>query len=274
MTERLFNSTAIDLGSLQQRALKVRRRVIEAIGWAGSGHAGGSLSSVDIMISLFCHVLGLQSQTIGWPYKNRFVLSKGHADAGYYAILSEVGLISLDELRTMRRAGSRLQGHPDPIWMPGLVDFAGGSLGQGLSFALGLANGLGKSHKVFALLGDGELQEGQVWEAVLAAPRMSASNLVAIIDWNGFQLSGPTPNNPDISATAAAWRALGWDTTICNGHAIAELIPAMERATERPHAIFAETIKGHGVSFMQNNNDFHGRALTPEEITLALEELA
>ena len=262
-----------DIVALQARARRIRRLIVEAIAASGSGHIGGSLSCVEIMVSLFFRALQRRNDGKGWPFANRFVLSKGHADAAYYSSLCEAGLISFEELMTMRQAGSRLQGHPDPIWLPDLAEFAGGTLGQGLSFALGLALGLDVGTKVFTMLGDGELQEGQVWEAALAAPRQGASNLVAIVDWNDFQLSGPTPPEPDIRATARAWRELGWESHVCDGHQIDALIQALEVRSDRPCVIFAKTVKGNGISFMQNNNDFHGRSLTRAEVSAALEEI-
>lgn len=253
------------------RCLNVRRNIISAIRTSGSGHPGGSLSCVEILVALFFSVMDRRNGSSPWPYKDRFVLSKGHADAAYYSILCEAGLISLEELGTMRTFGSRLQGHPDPLWLPGLVEFAGGPLGQGLSFATGLALGC-PSDNVFVLLGDGELQEGQIWEAVLSAPRLNASNLTAIVDWNGFQLSGPTPKNPDIEAMARSWSSLGWKAEVIDGHDF-NCLRRLNQRSDRPRVYFARTTKGRGVSFMENNNDFHGRELTNRESSDALAEL-
>ncbi len=263
----------LDDEELVKRAANIRRLIIRAIDAAGSGHAGGSLSCAEIMTCLFFRSLVKLPEPRGWPFRNRFVLSKGHADAAYYSTLCEAGLIDSEEHLTMRKTGSRLQGHPDPTWLPDLVEFAGGPLGQGLSFGLGLADALDVDRRVFVMLGDGELQEGQVWEAVLAGGRSKTSNIVAIIDWNQFQLSGPTPANPDISGMARAWGELGWDTAVCNGHDIAALSNELEKRTDRPRAVFARTVKGRGVSFMEANNDFHGRTLDAAEVRSALEEL-
>jgi transketolase len=252
--------------------LNIRRNIISAIASAGSGHVGGSLSCVEILVALFFGALEKAASKSPWSYKNRFVLSKGHADAAYYSVLCEAGLLSRDELMTMRKFGSRLQGHPDPLWLPDLVEFAGGPLGQGLSFAAGLALGLPGS-RVFALLGDGELQEGQIWEAALSAPRLGANNLTAIVDWNGFQLSGPTPATPDISAMAASWAALGWHADVVDGHDVSTLRRTLAKPQTRPQILFARTVKGRGITFMENNNDFHGRDLSVQETTSALMEL-
>ncbi|NTI76598.1 transketolase [Rhizobium rhizogenes] len=254
------------------RCANVRRNIISAIATSGSGHPGGSLSCVEILVTLFFSVMEKRAERSTWPYKDRFVLSKGHADAAYYSILCEAGLISHEELVTMRTFGSRLQGHPDPLWLPELVEFAGGPLGQGLSFATGLSLGR-PDDNVFALLGDGELQEGQVWEAVLSAPRLGANNLTAIIDWNGFQLSGPTPENPSIESMAASWASLGWQAEVMDGHDLRNLRLSISGGSDRPRVFFARTTKGRGVSFMENNNDFHGRELTTRESLDALNEL-
>lgn len=257
----------INLTQISDLTTSLRIQIIKTITAAGSGHPGSSLSCIDIMIALF---FGLSCGTD--REQNRFVLSKGHAEAALYSIYHRLGWISEEELYTMRRLGSRLQGHPDPVWLD-YVEFAGGSLGQGLSFTQGLAAGLGKSVNVYTLLGDGELQEGQLWEAALSIPRMNLTNIKAIVDWNRLQLSGPTPEYPDISHFLKIFENLGWACSSCDGHDVLELYQLLSEPTTKPHIIFAKTIKGKGISFMENNNDFHGRGLSSCESQDALKEL-
>lgn len=253
---------------------QIRRLIIKSISSVGSGHVGGSLSCVEILVSIFGGALKHINNKSGWPYQNRLIFSKGHAEAAYYSVLCEAGHITFTELMTMRTSGSRLQGHPDSIWLPDFVEFTGGSLGQGLSFGLGLALGLRSQSTVFVVLGDGELQEGQIWEAILTASRLNISNLVAVVDWNGFQLSGRIQHSPNIEEMAQAWRMCGWEARICDGHSITELSQALSLKLQKPLVIFAKTIKGRGISFMENNNDFHGRSLSENEVFLALGELS
>jgi transketolase len=258
--------------SISRMALQTRKLIVKSIACAGSGHIGGSLSCVEILNVLFFATMRRLASPKGWPYLDRFVLSKGHAEAAFYSVLSQAGLVDESELWTMRRFGSRLQAHPDPRWLPS-IEFPSGSLGQGLSYGCGLAGAQQGKVFTYVLLGDGELQEGQVWEAAMFAGRQGLSRLVAVIDWNGFQLTGRAPSTPAIDDMAQIWSGLGWDTVVCDGHDCEALRHALLPHETKPKAVFARTVKGRGISFMENNNSFHGRALNAAEVAAALHEL-
>lgn len=247
----------------ETRRQTLRRYIIDAIEAAGSGHIGSSLSCIDILAVLF-----FELECARDPTHHRLVMSKGHAESALYAIFCQLDWISHHELLSMRQFGSRLQGHPDPLWLP-QVEYAGGSLGQGLSFAQGLADGLGSGHNIYALLSDGELQEGQTWEAFFSIPRMQTNNLRVIIDWNGLQLCGSTPATPTIETFIIMLRQAGWTVNCCNGHDAESLRAVLTEETPTPHVIFARTVKGKGIPFMENNNDYHGRGLSQQEIEAA-----
>jgi transketolase len=267
---------------------KLRRHIVSMIGEAGSGHPGGSLSSVEIVTALYFNIMRYDPASPGWADRDRFILSKGHAAPLLYAVLAETGYISTDELSTLRKLGSCLQGHCDMRSTPG-VEMSSGSLGQGLSFGVGvaLAGRLDRrDYRVYVLLGDGECDEGQVWEAAMAAAHFrpedykphsfKLDNLVAIVDHNGQQIDGLTRDVMNTDPLAEKWRAFGWHAIEVDGHDLSQLIAAFEesgRVKGRPTAILARTVKGKSVSFMENNLDFHGRALTPDEVSRALEEL-
>jgi len=264
---------------LEETARRVRRHIVAMVGRAGSGHPGGSLSAADILTVLYFRVLRLDPARPDWPDRDRFVLSKGHAAPALYAVLAERGFFPVEELGTLRRLGSRLQGHPDMKSTPG-VEASTGSLGQGLSFAVGLALGGrldGASWRVYALLGDGEVQEGQIWEAAMAAAHYRLDNLTAILDYNGLQIDGPVEKVMGIAPVADKWRAFGWHVLEVDGHDLPALVHALEeaRATRgRPTIIVARTVKGRGVSFMENRAEWHGKAPAGPELEEALEELA
>ncbi|MDI3298897.1 MAG: transketolase [Bacillota bacterium] len=294
--------TTLDVDLLRRRALALRRDVIRMLEEAGSGHPGGSLSAADIVAALYFGVLRHDPQRPAWPDRDRFILSKGHAVPVLYAALAEAGYFPREELRTLRRIDSRLQGHPSHRDLPA-VEVSTGSLGQGLSVGLGmaLAGRLdGRDYRVFVLLGDGELQEGQVWEAALSAPRWRLENLVAVVDYNRLQLDGPVDEILPLEPLAAKWRQFGWDVAEIDGHDMVQVLRALlwaarregrveegaagegsrdglgplpERRPGRPAVLIAHTVKGKGVSFMEGNNEFHGRAPTPEEAARALAEL-
>lgn len=246
---------------------------------AGSGHPGGSLSAVEIITALYWKVLRHKPSDPGWQDRDRFILSKGHAAPVLYAALAECGYFPVDELFTLRQLGSRLQGHADRTHTPG-VEMSSGSLGQGLSFAIGmaLAGRLDKKdYRVYALLGDGECDEGQVWEAAMAAAHFKVDNLTAIVDNNGLQLSGCNADVLSIEPFKDKWASFGWHTIEINGHDINQVLDALEKAKqikEKPAVIIAHTVKGKGVSFMENNVGFHGTAPTTKELETALKELA
>ncbi|WP_042500536.1 transketolase [Thermaerobacter marianensis] len=270
---------AATLASLEERARQLRRHVIRMIAAAGSGHPGGSLSAAEIVTALYFHVMRHDPARPHWADRDRFVLSKGHGVPIVYAALAEAGYFPTGWLETLRKLGSPLQGHPSRRDCPG-IEASTGSLGQGLSIAAGmaLAGKLdGKDYRVFVLLGDGEIQEGQIWEAAMFAGHHRLDNLIAILDYNRYQLDDAVEAIVSLEPVADKWRAFGWDVEEIDGHDLAQVVPALERAragTGRPVMIIAHTVKGKGVSFMENNNEFHGRAPTPEETEKALAELA
>ena len=257
---------------------RLRRHVIEMTATAGSGHPGGSLSAVEIVTALYFSHLRHDPRNPCWPDRDRFVLSKGHAAPVLYAALAEAGYIPIEELLTLRQPDSRLQGHTNMCITPG-VEMSSGSLGQGLSFGIGIALAARLDHRayrVYVVLGDGECEEGQVWEAAMAAAHFKLDNLVAIVDRNGQQIDGWTYQVMNTEPLADKWRAFGWHTIEADGHDLSQILAALEEAKAvvgKPTAIVAHTVKGKGVSFMENNLDFHGRAPTPEEAQRALKEL-
>ncbi|MCM8783569.1 MAG: transketolase [Candidatus Omnitrophica bacterium] len=262
---------------LEEKCKKIRRTIIEMLAKAGSGHPGGSLSSTELVVSLFFVYLKHDPKNPRWPERDRFHLSKGHSCPVLYAVLAECGYFPPQELFTLRKLGSVLQGHPDRR-TPG-IEVASGSLGQGLSVALGmsLAGKLdGLNYRVYCLMGDGEMQEGNVWEAAMAASHYKCDNLCAILDYNGFQIDGKVKDIMNLEPLKEKWKAFGWHTIEIDGHNIKEVLSAYEEARlvkGKPTVIIAKTVKGKGVSFMENTVDFHGRAPNPEETKKALEEL-
>ncbi|MBI2304798.1 MAG: transketolase [Chloroflexi bacterium] len=271
-------NTKLPISALPEMARTLRRHIVTMIGAAGSGHPGGSLSAVEIVATLYFHTMRHDKANPHWPDRDRFIMSKGHGAPLLYATLAEAGYLSLSELSTLRRAGSRLQGHTDMTLTPG-VEMSAGSLGQGLSFGLGvaLAGRLdGRDYRVYVLTGDGECDEGQIWEAAMAAAHFKVDNLVAIVDHNELQIDGWVRNIMNLEPLADKWRAFGWYAMEVDGHDLGQIIAALERAKSvkgQPTAIIAHTIKGKGVSFMENNVEFHGRAPTQEEVARALAEL-
>ncbi len=268
-----------DYADLEEKARLLRRHVIVQTAAAASGHPGGSLSAADIVTALYFRVLrGLDPANPRNPDRDRFVLSKGHVCPVLYAALAEKGFIPREELMTFRKLHSRLQGHPDMTKVPG-VEASAGSLGQGLSMAVGMALAAkldGRSYRVYCLLGDGECQEGQVWEAAMSAAHYKLDNLVAIVDRNGLQIDGPTEEVMSLGDLVAKWRAFGWHALEIDGHSFPEILAAFEEAaatTGRPTAIVARTVKGKGVSFMENAVEWHGVAPNAEQRDLALAEL-
>ncbi len=264
-----------ELGALAKR---LRRHIITMIGKAGSGHPGGSLSAVEIVATLYCKILKHDPQNPCWTERDRFILSKGHAAPVLYATLAECGYLPVDELCSLRQLDSRLQGHTDCRSCPG-VEMSAGDLGQGLSFAIGvaLAGRLNsQSYRVYVLLGDGECDEGQVWEAAMAAAHFKLDNLVAIVDNNGLQLAGWNRDVMSLDPFPEKWQAFGWHVIEADGHDFTQLINAFGQAkkvTGQPTVIIAHTIKGKGVSFMENNPYFHGNAPNAEQVKIALKEL-
>jgi len=267
-----------DVPALEARAREFRKTILRIITQAGSGHPGGSLSAIDILTALYFHHLRVDPKRPQWPDRDRFVLSKGHGCPAWYVVLAARGFFDPSHLWTLRQIGSPLQGHPDMTRTPG-VDISTGSLGVGFSAAIGMAlagKRDGRPYRVYAMLGDGECQEGAVWEGAMFAAHQGLDNLTAIVDRNGLQQTGPTEERVRLDPLAEKWRAFGWDVQEIDGHDMAAVVGALARAgsaTGRPAAIVARTVKGKGVSFVEGVVGFHGKALTADELTRALAEL-
>ena len=270
--------SSLSVTKMKVIAKRLRRHIISTIGKAGSGHPGGSLSAVEIVTALYFRILRHKPQDPQWLDRDRFILSKGHAAPLLYATLAECGYFPVDELVTLRRLDSRLQGHTDRTVTPG-VEMSAGALGQGLSFAIGIALAgrlNSQNYRVYVLLGDGECDEGQVWEGAMSAAHFKLDNLVAIVDNNRQQIDGWNRDVMNLDPFNKKWQAFGWHVTEVDGHDLTQLTQAFNRAKlikKQPTVIIAHTIKGKGVSFMENNPDFHGKAPTATEVEIALKEL-
>ena len=277
---RAHSSVKFDLSitELRRMAKQLRRHVITMIATAGSGHPGGSLSAADIVTALYFKIMRHDPNNPQWLDRDRFVLSKGHAAPVLYAALAECGYFPLEELSTLRKLDSRLQGHTDKTLTPG-VEMSSGSLGQGLSFGIGIALAgklNARDYQTYVLLGDGECDEGQIWEAAMAAAHFKIDNLTAIVDHNEIQLDGWNRDIMNLEPLADKWRAFNWHVLDINGHDISQILQAARKAKkirQKPTVIIAHTVKGKGVSFMENNVDFHGKAPTAEQAEQALKEL-
>ncbi len=267
-----------DIVGLTERARSLRMEILQMLTIAGSGHTGGSLSAADIVTVLYFHTLRHDSGNPQWRERDRFILSKGHAAPVLYAALALSGYFDKDILKTLRKIGSPLQGHPCSCKLPG-VEISTGSLGQGLSIANGIAMGMKMdelSSRVYCLLGDGEIQEGQVWEAAMTAAHYKLDNLCAIIDNNGLQIDGHCSDVMHIEPIVNRWEAFGWHVIDIDGHDIKAIINAFHNAEAKkgkPTMIVARTIKGKGVSFFEGKVEYHGLAPTHDELDLAIREL-
>jgi transketolase len=264
------------LAELKVRAKSIRKEIITSTTTAGSGHPTSSLSGVEIAVALyFGGILRYDPKNPHWPARDRFILSKGHAAPLLYAVLAEAGYFSKDMLPTLRKLGSPLEGHPNMRRLAG-VEASTGSLGQGLSLGIGhaLASRLNQEdYRVYVLMGDGEMDEGQVWEAAMAAKKFRLDNLVAIVDQNGFQQTGPTAEVLDLRPLAARWEAFGWFTQEINGHDLTEVLAAFQKAAQtkgKPSAIVARTVKGYPIENLLSDPNHHGKPLTKEEEAKAL----
>jgi transketolase len=272
------NDKSLTIDEMKAKAKKMRRDIISMVSAAGSGHPGGSLSAVEIMAALYFKVLRHDPNDPFWEDRDRFILSKGHAAPVLYAALCESGYMPEEELTTLRKIDSRLQGHPECKLTPG-VEMSAGALGQGLSFGIGvaLAGRLNaKSYYTYVLMGDGELDEGQVWEAAMAAAQFRLDKLIAIVDNNGIQIDGWNKDVMNIEPLNEKWKSFNWHVIEIPGNDITQVLKAFEMAktnTGNPTVIIAHTVKGEGVSFMENNPDFHGKAPNAEETKKALKEL-
>jgi transketolase len=259
-------------------ACRVRRHIVEMITEGKSGHPGGSLSAADIITALYFGVMNVKPEDPHWEDRDRFVLSKGHAAPALYSVLAEKGYFPKEELLKLRKTGAMLQGHPDMKGIPG-VDMSTGSLGQGLSAANGmaLAGKLdNKDYRVYVLLGDGELQEGQVWEAAMSSAHYKLDNLTAFVDHNKLQIDGPVREVMNPEPVADKFKAFGWNVIAVDGHDMKQILDAVETAKNTkgaPTMIVAETVKGKGVSFMENQAGWHGTAPNREQCDMALSEI-
>ena len=272
-----------DIAALASIAREGRVQILRMLTHAGSGHPGGSLSVIDILATLYFHRMRYDPARPGWEDRDRFVLSKGHCVPAQYFCMAKAGFFPMERVITLRKLGSPLQGHPDRMMLPG-IEAATGSLGQGLSVALGMALGLklaGRSARVYCVLGDGEIQEGQVWESAMSAPKLGAphhrlDNLCVILDQNGIQLDDFVAKILDVEPVAEKWKAFGWSVLDIDGHDIAQIDKALDQAetiTGRPTVIVAHTVKGKGVSFMENEPEWHGKAPKPAEAIQGIREI-
>ncbi|MFN7936930.1 MAG: transketolase [Bryobacteraceae bacterium] len=268
-----------DIHELEDFSKKIRRHIVEMITEAKSGHPGGSLSAVETLTVLYLEVMRHDPKNPEWAERDRFILGKGHACPVLYAIMAECGYTPVDQLKTLRKMGSIYQGHPDRRFIPAL-EASTGSLGQGLSVAIGMglaARMDGNPSRTFVMLGDGEIQEGQIWEAAMFAAFHKLDNIVAIVDYNKIQLDGFVKDIMDLEPLVDKWRSFGWHVVNFDGHDLLAVRAAFAEAAAtkgKPTVLLANTIKGKGVSFMENNPKFHGMAPTKDECEKALKELA
>jgi transketolase len=273
-----------DLAKLESIAREGRAQIIRMLTHAGSGHPGGSLSVIDILTALYFNRMRYDPRRPHWEERDRFVLSKGHCVPAQYYCMAKAGFFPMDRLITLRKLGSPLQGHPDRVMLPG-IEAATGSLGQGLSVAVGLALGgklAGRPARVYCVLGDGEIQEGQVWESLMSAPKLGApahhlDNLCVILDYNGIQLDSFVKTILDLEPVTDKLKSFGWPVLEVNGHDIAQVDKTLDQAEVTkggPTFIVAHTVKGKGVSFMENDPEWHGKAPKPEEALRAVREIA
>lgn len=264
------------IANLEEKARQLRISIVRALHSSQSGHTGGSLSAIDMVTALYFYKMRHNPAEPAWDGRDRFVLSKGHAAPALYAALAEAGYFPKEDMMMLRRLGSHLQGHPDSKATPG-VDVCTGSLGQGLSMANGMALGLkvdGRANRVYALLGDGELQEGQVWEAAMAAAHYKLDNLCAMVDANNLQIDGDVAKVMNVAPITDKFSAFGWHVLDIDGHdlgAIVDALDAAETVKGKPTVIVARTVKGKGVSFFENKASYHGVPPSDEELPRALE---
>jgi transketolase len=268
-----------DISELKKIAKDVRKQIINLIADKGVGHTGGSLSETDILVALYFNVMNIDSKNPKMENRDRFILSKGHSSPGFYVILAEKGYFPKEKLLEFDEIDSMLQGHPCMKVTPG-IDMSTGSLGQGMSAGIGMLLGrdkLGLDFNVFVLMGDGEQAEGQIWEAAMYAGSNKVKGLVGIVDYNKVQLTGTTHDVLCLEPFADKWKAFGWQVITCDGHEMGELVESLNKAKElsnkAPVVVIANTIKGKGVSFMENKYQWHGKAPNNEERIKALSEI-
>ena len=272
-----FYFTEKDVERLEEQAVQLRRDIVEMIHAAKAGHPGGSLSAVDLITALYFHVMRIDPQNPRWEDRDRFVLSKGHACPALYAALARRGFFDPKHLTTLRQYHSILQGHPDMNKTPG-IDISSGSLGNGLAIGVGMAMSGRLHHQdymTYVMLGDGEVQEGMVWEAAMAAHHHDLGNLVAIVDCNGVQINGWVNEIMTVEPLADKWRAFGWNVVEVNGHNMKDLLTVLHTAKtmRHPTVILMRTVKGRGVSFMEDDCKWHGNSPSDEELVQAILEI-
>ncbi len=268
----------MDKNNLAKIAQEIRKGALTAVYSAKSGHPGGSLGIADILAYLYFEEMNIDPKYPDMPDRDRFVLSKGHTCPALYAALANRGFFSVEDLKKFRKIGSYLQGHPDMKHIPG-IDMSAGSLGQGISAACGMALSAKlseKSYRVFTILGDGECEEGQVWEAAMFAAHYGLDNLCAFVDFNGLQIDGDITKVMNPTPLDEKFKAFGWNVTVIDGHNFDEIKNAVDMAkkSDKPFAIIAKTIKGKGVSFMENRAEWHGSAPNEEQYNIGMEELS
>jgi transketolase len=272
-----------DIAKLESIAREGRVQILRMLTHAGSGHPGGSLSVIDILATLYFHRMRYDPRRPDWEERDRFVLSKGHCVPAQYFCMAKAGFFPMDRLVTLRKLGSPLQGHPDRMMLPG-IEAATGSLGQGLSVAMGMALGLklaAKGSRVYCVVGDGEIQEGQIWESAMSGPKLGApdhhlDNLCVILDYNRVQLDDFVERILDLEPVVDKWKAFGWPVLEIDGHDVAQIDKAFDQADSikgKPTFIVAHTVKGKGVSFMENDPEWHGKAPKPAEAIRAIREI-
>ena len=272
-----------DLAKLADIAREGRTQILRMLTHAGSGHPGGSLSAIDIVTALYFNRMRYDAANPHWEGRDRFILSKGHCVPAQYFCMARAGYFPMDRVVTLRKLGSPLQGHPDRVALPG-IEAATGSLGQGLSVATGMALGIklaGKRSRAYCIVGDGEIQEGQIWESAMSGPRLGApdhrlDNLCVILDENGIQLDGFVKKILDLEPVVDKWKAFGWTVLEIDGHDLAQIDKALDQAEtvrDTPVFIVAHTVKGKGVSFMENDPEWHGKAPKPAEAVAAIREI-
>ena len=263
---------------LQEICKDVRADIVKMTAAAGSGHPGGSLSAVEAMVALYFNVMNHRPDDVKWPDRDRFFLSKGHACPVVYSVMARSGYFPVEELLTLRKCGTRLQGHPSCKTLPG-IEVSSGSLGQGLSVANGIALAAKldkKDFRAYCLLGDGELQEGQVWEAIMTSAHYKLDNVCAVVDYNGLQIDGNVEHVMGIAPLAEKWRAFNWHVIEIDGHDLAKMLAAYEEAKNtkgKPSVIIMKTVKGKGISFMENVAGWHGKCCNFEEMNRAMEDI-
>ena len=263
---------------LEKKAREMRVEIIKMTTKAAAGHPTSAMSAIDMVVALYYHFMKHNPKNPGWADRDRFIMSKGHACPAQYAVLGDLGYFDRKEFGKLRHINSLLQGHPDRVKTPG-IEISSGSLGQGLSVGNGMAWAAkldNKDYRVYVMLGDGEMQEGQVWEAMMTSAQWKLGNVVALVDCNGLQNDWWVKDEKDLTPLSDKFRAFGWNTIEIDGHNMEQIISAIEKAKQangKPTAIIAKTVKGKGVGFMENDPDRHGVALTDEEMKRALKEL-